>query len=1090
MLFLSCAKKDSKEATLSKNTVGFEALPLEKIGIDFTNSITENQIQNYFNYPYLYNGGGVAVGDINNDGLADIYFTGNQVEDQLYLNLGNISFKNITEEAGISKQKNSWHTGVLMWDANNDGLLDIYVCRSGKSEDASLRKNLLYINNGNNSFTESAALFGIDDSGYSTQAYPIDFDKDGDLDLLVVNHRVYFQQNSFFDFDNDLKYSHDTSHRLYQNNGDHTFSDVSIKAGIQTHAWGLSAVIEDFNNDGWDDIYVAHDFQQPDKLFVNNQDGTFKETFSDYFNHSSFYSMGSDMADINNDNLPDLMVLDMVSEDHLRSKRMMASMNTQSFYQMVEKGYGHQYMINTLQLNNGIGTYSEIAQLAGVAKTDWSWAPLLADFDNDGWNDLFVTNGIKKDVTDNDLKIRLDRMLKEGNGVRWDVATEMIPASVISNYMFKNTGHLGFKNVTQDWGLSEPINSNGVAYADLDNDGDLDLVVNSMGVPSVVFENKISKTENYVSLQLKGLAPNPFVVGAKVSIYSGEEIQSKRLFPSRGFQSSVEYRLHFGLGQKSIVDSIVVEWADGYSSRMTNISANQNLLLNSESLPKTITKKKEINNQLFREVTEDIGIDFEHRENEFNDFAEEILLPHKQSEFGPFIAVGDVNGDGLEDFFVGGAHKQSGVLYLQKEDGTFYKSKSQPWEKDLVSEDLESLFFDADGDGDLDLYVVSGGAIFVQGNPNLQDRLYINDGKGIFKKDLQALPEMFKSGLSVTGGDFDGDGDTDLFVGGRLISGRYPLPPRSYLLENINGKFTDVTDLLAPSLLHPGLVSDAVFTDFDKDGDLDLMVVGEWMPISLYENDQGFFMDATSKFNLENTSGWWSKITVVDWDKDGDDDYILGNIGENNKFHPSENSPLHIYANDFDGNGSFDIYLAKEKGDLQLPVRGRECSSQQMPGILDKFPTYDAFSKAKIEDILGVNGINNAYHKEVTIFSSLLLQNHKTSFTQTKLPVEAQFSQLNGMVIHDFNDDTYPDVLLVGNNYGSEVETTRYDALQSVTILNDKIGGFKVLSLQRTGLTLSENVKSISRLNYFSDKNSFRLLLGCNNHKIKVFQKN
>ena len=485
MLFFSCAEKDSKEATHSKNTVGFEAIPLEKTGIDFTNSITENQIQNYFNYPYLYNGGGVAVGDINNDGLPDIYFTGNQVEDQLYLNLGNLSFKKITEEAGISKQKNSWHTGVLMWDANNDGLLDIYVSRSGKSEDASLRKNLLYINNGNNNFTESAASFGLDDSGYSTQAYPIDFDKDGDLDLLVVNHREDFQQNSYFDFENDQKYSLDTSHRLYQNNGDHTFSDVSKKAGIQTHAWGLSAVIEDINNDGWDDIYVAHDFQQPDKLFINNQDGTFSEAFSDYFNHSSFYSMGSDMADINNDNLPDLMVLDMVSEDHLRSKRMMASMNTQSFYQMVEKGYGHQYMINTLQLSNGIGTYSEIAQLAGVAKTDWSWAPLLADFDNDGWNDLFVTNGINKDVTDNDLKIQLDRMLKEGKGVRWDVATEMIPASVISNYMFKNTGHLGFKNVTQDWGLNEPINSNGVAYADFDNDGDLDLVVNSMGVPSV-----------------------------------------------------------------------------------------------------------------------------------------------------------------------------------------------------------------------------------------------------------------------------------------------------------------------------------------------------------------------------------------------------------------------------------------------------------------------------------------------------------------------------------------------------------------------------------------------------------------------------
>lgn len=1060
----------------------------EKTGIAFTNSITENQIQNYFNYPYLYNGGGVAVGDINNDGLADVYFTGNQVEDQLYLNLGDLSFQNITAEAGISKQKDSWHTGVLMWDANSDGLLDIYVCRSGKYEDSSLRKNLLYINNGNNNFTEAAASFGLDDSGYSTQAYPIDFDKDGDLDLLVVNHRVDFQKNSYFNFENDQQFSHDTSHRLYQNNGDATFSDVSEKAGIKTHAWGLSAVIEDINNDGWDDIYVAHDFQQPDMLFINNQDGTFSEQFSNYFNHSSFYSMGSDMADINNDDLPDLMVLDMVSEDHLRSKRMMASMNTRDFNLMVEKGYGHQYMINTLQLNNGVGHYSEIAQLSGIAKTDWSWAPLLADFDNDGWNDLFVTNGIKKDVTDNDLKIQLDRMLKEQKGVRWDVATEMIPSSVISNYMFKNTGNLSFQNVTKDWGLSAPINSNGVAYADLDNDGDLDLVVNNMGAASAIVENKISKTENYLSVQLKNSTKNSFAVGAKVTVYSNDEVQSKRLFPARGFQSSVEYKLHFGLGRNRRLDSVVVDWPDGYSSTLKDVSVNQNLLVNSETLPKTKTEKKVVKNQIFREVTEDIGIDFKHEENEFNDFTEEILLPHKQSEFGPFIAVGDVNGDGLEDFFVGGAYNQSGRLYLQKVDGSFSKSKSQPWEKDSISEDLESLFFDADGDGDLDLYVVSGGAIFVQGNPNLQDRLYINDGKGNFTKDKNALPEMLVSGLSVTGGDFDGDGDIDLFVGGRLIPGRYPLPPRSYLLENINGNFTDVTDLLAPSLMSPGLVSDSVFTDFDKDGDLDVMVVGEWMPISLYENDNGFFIDATSKFNLENTSGWWSKIAVVDWDKDGDNDYIFGNIGENNKFHPSEDSPLHIYANDFDSNGSFDIYLAKEKGNVQLPVRGRECSSQQIPGILDKFPTYDAFSKAKIEDILGSQGITNAYHREVVQFSSLLLKNNKTSFSTINLPVEAQFSQITGIVIRDINSDTFPDIIVAGNNYGAEVETPRYDAFQSIVILNDKKGGFGVIPTQKSGLVLSKNVKSLSEIKVGQNPKKPYLLFGCNNAKIEVFR--
>lgn len=1088
----SCTRNETiNNQEESKQIPLFTTISSTQSGINFKNQITEDSKHHYFYYPYLYNGGGVAAGDINNDGLPDLYFTGNLVPDELYINMGDLSFRNITKEAGIIHSKESWHTGVVMWDANADGLLDIYVCRSGKNDSPDIRTNLLYLNNGNETFTESAAVFGLGDAGHSTQAYPFDCDNDGDLDFYVVNHRVDFIKNSYYDFEDDKIIDDYSSDQLYRNNGNNSFSDISRQAGIQNKAWGLSAAIGDFNKDGWDDIFVANDFHQPDYLYINNKDGSFSEDLQAYFKHSSFYSMGSDLADINNDGLADLIVLDMVSESHLRSKRMMASMNTDNFRSLVKNGYHYQYMINTLQLNNGIGFYSEIGQLAGVSKTDWSWAPLLADFNNDGLKDLFVTNGIKKDVTDNDFRIEMEKELQEKGSMNWENATNLLPSSTIPNYIFQNTGNLKFTNQTDAWGMSTPVNSNGVVYADLDQDGDLELVVNNMDETAQVYRNMNRENEegNYIQIKLKGPPVNPFALGASVRIFTGSQKQFQRVFPSRGFQSAVNYSLHFGLGKTKTIDSLEVIWPDGKYQKLESITGNTEVVIVYDN---TAPSKDHINDfiedKIFTEVSEKKGLNFLHQENEFDDFMHEVLLPHKQSELGPMISKGDVNNDQLEDFFIGGAYQQAGCLFLQQGDGSFVSSSSQPWEADKESEDLESLFIDVDLDGDQDLYIISGGAIFLQNSPQLQDRLYINDGHGNFKRDLKALPDMRVSTCSVCAGDFDGDGDPDLFIGGRLIPGQYPLSPRSFLLENDNGTFKDVTNTKAPSLMNPGLINDGMFTDFDNDNDLDLIVVGEWMAISLFENQGGIFNNVTKENKLSETTGWWSRIIAVDWDHDGDEDYIVGNMGDNNKFNPNSENPLYIYANDFDHNGSLDMYLAKEKDNIKLPFRGRECSSQQLPGIIEKFPTYNDFGMAQLEDVLGADEMENAFVLDIKLLNSCLLINEKGTFNLVPLPVEAQFSQINGIITEDFNADGFPDLLIAGNNLGAEPETARYDASNGALFLNDTVGGFIYIPNSSSGFVAPQNVKSLTVLKIGNPIEKSLILVGNNNAKLTGFE--
>lgn len=1090
IMFTGCNKENTTENNDQKDEEEkaiFAKVPSEKSNVSFINSIKETPEFNYFTYRYIYNGGGVAIGDINNDGLSDLYFTANQSPDKLYLNKGDLVFEDITEKAGVTVPE-GWKTGVTMIDINSDGNLDIYVCRSA-NPDPKMRENLLFINNGDNTFSEKARDYGINDPGYSTQSYFFDMDKDGDLDMYLVNHRVDFENNDLLYDRSTLQPTEFDSDKLYRNNGS-AFTDISKEAGISNKAWGLSASIGDFNNDGWEDVYVANDFLEPDMLFINNQNGTFTENIKDHIKHISFYGMGSDYADINNDGFADLCVLDMVAPDHERSKTTMASMNTPKFWQMVENGYHYQYMLNTLQLNNGNGTFSEIAQLSGIGKTDWSWAPLFADFDNDGNKDLFVTNGIKKDVTDNDFKIELASKNAAGEKMTFEEVMNMMPGIKVENYIYKNNGDLSFKKMMDKWGLEEKVNSNGASYADLDNDGDLDLIVNNLDDIASVYENLTNdvKENNYLKIKFIGPAANPNGLGTKVYLMNEDgSLQYQELYASRGYISSVDNVMHFGLGKEDNVKKVTVQWGDGKQSVIENVDGNQTLEVNYSEASGTsepvITKEP----KYFTENTQDLNINFTHTDVPFDDFVKESLIPHKQSQNGPFISTGDVNGDGLEDFYIGGAAGQSGKLYLQNAGGKFDEATAQPWEADKASEDMGSVMFDADGDGDLDMYVTSGSNEFPEGSPQLAHRLYINDGKGNFTKSSGAIPNINTSGMAVTAGDYDKDGDMDLFVGGKVSPQKYPYSPRSYLLKNEGGKFTDVTEVDAPGLVECGMVTDAEFTDYDKDGDLDIVAVGEWMPVCIMENNGGKFTDKTEALGLSNSNGWWYTVTPADLDNDGDIDFVCGNIGDNNKFHPSGEKPLLVYSTDFDDNGTNDIVLAKFNNDKKcLPVRGRECSSNQMPFILEKFPTYQSFAEASLQNIYTEDKLKEALKLEAKEFDNCVLINNNGKYEPKHLPVEAQLSPITGIVVMDINKDGNMDIIGAGNNYGAEVETVRYDAGRGVVLLGDGKGGFTAVNLLESGLFANNDVKDVKLINVGAEKKPV-LLIANNNSAMQSF---
>jgi len=1059
--FISCTNSRKNSDTI------FRQLHAKTTGIDFINTLTENDSLNYFTYSYLYMGGGISAGDINNDGLTDLFFTGNMVDNKLYLNKGGLKFEDITETAGVSGDSR-WYTGTTMADVNNDGFLDIYCSVGGKFGP---KENQLFINNGDNTFTEKAKEYGIDDTANSVQATFFDYDRDGDLDMYLANYppTPFNVPNSYYRIKKALPKPKETD-RLYRNDNG-TFKDVAKEAGIVNFGLSLSATVGDVNADGWPDLYVSNDFSTPDYLFVNNQDGTFTEEVKNVTKNTSFYGMGVDIADFNNDSFLDIIQVDMSAEDNRRSKANMASMDPILFWSTVNSGFHYQYMQNSLQVSNGmingdsLPDFSNISRLAGVSSTDWSWGPLFVDLDNDGWKDIFISNGSRREINNRDYFSKIEK--RNGPLDSTLQRSLAIPSERVDNYALKNNRDLTFTKMNDAWGISFEGFSNGSVYVDLDNDGDLEIITNNIDDKASIFENKSSEKNNHVTLKFKGPKQNPFGLGVKAVVNQENFSQFQEMTLTRGFQSSVAPQLHFGLGKATSIEEVKITWPDGKEQVFNNLSANQLLEVSyADAVEASSEIEENINAKLFATVTDSTLLPVHrHIENIFNDFSTEILLPHQTSMFGPGIAVGDLNGDDLDDFVVGGASFRRAGVFLQGETG-FVKHHIPAVANDSIAEDLGGLVFDADMDGDNDLYMVSGGNEFTPTSPYLQDRLYVNDGQGNFQRSATALPTMITSGSRVHPFDYDKDGDLDLFVGGRLVPQNYPSPANSYILENIstpgNPKFRNVSDNIAPFLKEFGLVTDASWTDYDNDGWTDLVLVGEWMPITILKNVNGVFENTTAQMGLENTTGWWFSLEQGDFDKDGDIDFIAGNLGLNYKYKANEKETFDIYLNDFDNNKKKDIVLSYFNGGKKFPLRGRECSSQQIPGIKRKFENYASFSTATLEDVYTEASLENSLHYQVKSFESVYLENNNGVFEIHALPNLAQVSSINQIVIDDFNKDSHLDVLIAGNLHNSEVETPRNDASTGLFLKGDSTGNFEVVRAHESGFFAKGDVKDMA----------------------------
>jgi len=1063
---------DPKAEKVESSDKLFEFIAGEKSNIHFENNLIDdplNDEHNVMSFYHYYNGGGVAVGDINNDGLIDVLFTGNIDSNRLYLNKGNFEFEDITNKAGININK-YWSSGATMADVNGDGFLDIYICQSGPFNwPAEKKQNLLYVNNGNNTFTEAAKEYGLNDDNLGTQAAFFDYDKDGDLDCIVMNESIYvrIKLSKVFEELKDPKKLAEASSNLYRNDNG-KFTKVTEQAGLLRYGFGLGLSTSDINNDGWPDIYIANDYSVPDFMYLNNGDGTFTDKIKEHTKHTSFFSMGMDVADINNDGHLDMGVVDMATADHYRGKTLMASMDVDAFNHYTNVlNYQHQYMFNALQLNDGQGNFKEIANLAGVAKTEWSWAALFFDADLDGYKDYFIANGFRRYSRDNDFMNMMNAERKKYNGTipneRRKKIYAKIPELKLPNEFYHNNQQLGFTNNSKNWGLNQPSYSNGAAYADLDNDGDLDLLVNNIDEKAFVYKNLAveQKKGNYLSIDLQ-VASNEIAYNTKVFLKYNDHIQVQELLPVRGFQSSIAATLSFGLGKNDVVDEVIIDWFNDGKQILKNVSANQLLTIKKdinysgnifESNPKPIFTKQD---------AAKMGVNFKHNENEYNDFGLEILLPYKQSTLGPKLAVGDVNNDGLDDFYVGGAKNQSGQLYVQQSNGSFKLNATQPWQNESSAEDGQAQFLDATGNGKLDLFVPSAsGQIEGDGN-ELLDRLYINVGNGDFKR-VNALPlEGFNTG-GVATHDYDGDGDVDLFVGGGAIPGRYPHPSNTRLYNLEGTKYSNVAEIVLENNEQLGVVKAIEFANVLGDETKELITASEWGKIHVYQWQSGQYIDKTAETGLAESDGLWFSINICDIDNDGDNDIIAGNLGLNNKFGISAKKPLLLYADDFDKNGSNDIVIGKYYNGEYVPLRGRECSSQQMPFILDKFPTYDMFAKASIEDIFGKEALDNALKVTAKTASHTWFKNNNGKFEAVELPIATQVSPILAMAADDFDGNGNMDVLMAGNLYDTEVETPRYDAGTGalLTYSNNKI---EALPWQQTGFYEDGNVRDIKIL--------------------------
>jgi len=1073
----SCSSKKDESSAIAPV---FKLLHGSETGIDFVNLLKEDDTVNQLAYNYAYNGGGVAAGDLNNDGLEDLVFTGNNSPSKVYVNKGEMRFEQAGEKCGI--EPTGWCTGVSIVDINNDGWNDVYICRSGPSPDPEKRKNLLYLNQGNGTFKEQAADWGLDDAGYSTQAAFFDMDNDGDLDCYMANHALPFFKSLDVTFSRSMMKDDYNSQRMYENKGNR-FENISVAAGMDAMGYGLSATPGDFNRDGLTDLYVCNDYFIPDYFYINLGNGRFKECLKDYFKHSSLFSMGSDAADYNNDGWLDLFTCDMLSADPRRYSLLQGPPGLDKFMVAQQHGYGPQFMRNALQTNISGKKFSDLSYLTGTARSDWSWSPLFADFNNDGWKDLYVTNGFLRDINNLDFIIYMGRLQQKENRLpNFREIAEQLPYERLSNFMFRNTGKGNFDLMTEPWGTAQASFSAGSAWCDLNNDGRLELVVNNIQDTAFIYQN-IGTTGNWLKVKLKGKnGQNSQGLGAKILALTDSGKIFSEVHISKGYQGSVSPVAHLGLGGAQKIRELTIIWAGGAYQTLRDVEVNKQLELSSEQAAGRYQWNDAPAACTFEEVP---GPSFIHSEEDVQDFRREFLLPHRHSQLGPGMAVGDVNGDGLEDVFIGNGRNRGGAkLFLQKAGGNFSPSASAPW-AGIPSDITGSLLFDADMDGDNDLYVVTGGSEYAWPSEAYSHQFYLNDGRGNFISANDRIPACKSSGSCISAADYDLDGDLDLFVGGRLTPGYYPTAEsRSYILRNEGGRFSDATAQLFPGLQKPGLVCAALWTDFNNDRRPDLLLTGEWMAPAFLENNGSTFTDKTEAFGMMNYVGWYNSLLPIDADADGDMDYIAGNKGMNSHYRASAENPLGIYWNDFDNNGGMDLVLTYSVNGREYPINSYDELALQTPSLIrKKFIRYGDFAGKSIQELLDADKLKNNYH--ATNFQSVLLRNNGSGFSVEALPIEAQAGPIYGLAPCDANMDGFTDILCIGNNYTTRVEFGYDDALNGLVLLNDGSGHFNAVSGIDCGFYVPGDGKSLAAIRVNGE---IRWLAAQNNGMLKCFR--